>query len=476
MPAKAATKAGIHAETRRVSVLLPLPLAGPYDYVVPEALTVEAGDFVSVPLGPREVLGVVWESDSARPPPKVRLRHVGEKLDLPPMPAVLRRFVDWVASYTCAPQGAVLRLALRARAALEPPAMRQAFVRGAETPVRMTKARAAVLEAAQDGAPRSTAELAAAAGVSAEVVRKLVDCAALMAVEIAADEPFPVPDAEFAPPVLEPAQAEAALALASAIRAARFSATLLDGVTGSGKTEVYFEAVAEVLRRGGQALDSCCPRSRSRCNSSNALRSASAAGRRNGIPIFRRACGGAHGARWRKAACACVVGARSALFLPFPDLRLIVVDEEHERAFKQEDGVIYHARDMAVVRAKLGDHPIVLASATPSLETLVNAESGRYAHLHLPDRYGAAKLPEVTAIDLRATPPEHGQWLAPPLVAAMAETMAAGEQVMLFLNRRGYAPLTLCRACGHRLKCPSCTHVARATPLPAQARLPSLWL
>jgi len=456
MPTKAATKARIHAETRRVSVLLPLPLSGPYDYVVPEALTVEPGDFVAVPLGPREVLGVVWSTDLERALPKLRLRPVGAKLDLPPLPEVLRRFVDWVAAYNCAPQGAVLRLALRARAALEPPATRLALVRGKKLPARMTAARAAVIKVAEDGQPRSVSELAAEARVSGEVVRKLLECGALKSVEIAADAPFPEPRADFAPPVLEPAQAKAADALRAAIRAGRYSATLLDGVTGAGKTEVYFEALAEVLRQGGQALV-LLP------EIALTVQFLERFARRFGClpaewhsdlsPRERRR-------TWRaviEGKLRVLIGARSALFLPFPDLRLIVVDEEHERAFKQEDGVIYHARDMAVVRAKLGDHPVVLASATPSLETLVNAESGRYGHLHLPERHGAAKLPELTAVDLRVLPPEQGQWLAPPLVTAMAETIAAGEQVLLFLNRRGYAPLTLCRACGHRLKCPNCS-------------------
>jgi primosomal protein N' (replication factor Y) len=435
---------------------LPLPLSGPYDYVVPEALTVSPGDFVAVPLGPREVLGVVWDGADKRPPPKVKLRPVEEKLDLAPLPVVLRRFVDWVADYVCTPQGAVLRLVLRARAALEPPPTRLMLVRGKRTPARMTKARAAVLKLAEDGTARTAAELAKEAHVSAEVVRKLADCGALKAVEIAADAPFRAPVPGFAPPALEPAQAHAAEALRDAVRAARFSATLLDGVTGSGKTEVYFEAIAETLRRGGQALVllpeialtvQFLDRFARRFGCRPAEWHSDLASRER-----RRT--------WRaviEGKVRVLIGARSALFLPFPDLRLIVVDEEHERAFKQEDGVIYHARDMAVVRAKLGDFPIVLASATPSLETLVNAQSGRYAHLHLPERHGSAKLPAVEAVDLRILPPEQGQWLAPPLVTAMAETLAAGEQVLLFLNRRGYAPLTLCRACGHRLKCPNCS-------------------
>jgi primosomal protein N' (replication factor Y) len=162
-------------------------------------------------------------------------------------------------------------------------------------------------------------------------------------------------------------------------------------------------------------------------------------------------------------------------------LGLIIVDEEQDLSYKQEDGVIYHARDMAVVRASLAKLPVVLVSATPSLETLVNVEQGRYRRLHLPSRFGDARLPEIRVIDMRRNPPERQRFLAPPLVTALAETLEAGEQAMLFLNRRGYAPLTLCRTCGHRLECPHCTawlvehrllgqlqchHCGHAEPLP----------
>jgi primosomal protein N' (replication factor Y) len=152
--------------------------------------------------------------------------------------------------------------------------------------------------------------------------------------------------------------------------------------------------------------------------------------------------------------CQIVVGARSALFLPFRNLRLIVVDEEHDGSFKQEEGFIYHARDLAVARGRIEGAPVVLASATPSLESLRNAETGRYRWLRLAARHGSARMPDIDLIDLRETPPESGRWLSPPLVTAMAETWARGEQSLLFLNRRGYAPLVLCKACGERLRAP----------------------
>ena len=241
-----------------------------------------------------------------------------------------------------------------------------------------------------------------------------------------------------------------------AVAAQTFGVTLLDGVTGSGKTETYLEAVAECLRQGRQALI-LLPEI---ALSSQWLKRFE---RRFGVPPavwhsdltsrVRRV-------TWRavaEGAAPVVVGARSALFLPFPDLGLVVIDEEHETAFKQEEGVVYHARDMAVVRARLCSAPAILVSATPSLETLANVEAGRYRRLTLPTRHGGAAMPSVAAIDMRETPPERSHFLAPPLIAAVTETLARGEQAMLFLNRRGYAPLTLCRHCGHRMQCPNCT-------------------
>jgi primosomal protein N' (replication factor Y) len=163
---------------------------------------------------------------------------------------------------------------------------------------------------------------------------------------------------------------------------------------------------------------------------------------------------------WRAAATGearVVVGARSVLFLPFKELGLIVIDEEHDTGFKQDERVHYHGRDMGVVRANLGGFPVILASATPSIESHVNARTGRYRHVVLPARFSGAALPEVSAIDLRQSPPEKGKWLSPKLIEAVAQTLESKQQTLLFLNRRGYAPLTLCRSCGHRIECPQCT-------------------
>jgi len=434
------------------SVLLPLALPGPYDYLASAGL--EAGSIVRVPLGPREMVGVVWGPGSDDIP-SAKLKRVAEVYPAEPLNAELRSFIDWVAAYTFSPPGAVLRMALRS-AALEPPAERTLLRLTEARPERMTAARARVLETASDGLARSVREIAELSDCSDAVVRGLADQGVFERIQVTTEAPFAAPDPDFAPHALSGAQAEAAASLVATVGAEGSVVTLLDGVTGSGKTEVYFEAVAEALRKGKQSLI-LLPEIA--LTSGFLERFEARFGVRPGE--WHSEVGTKERTRvWRAAAAGevqVVIGARSALFLPFQDLGLIVVDEEHDQAFKQEDGVAYHARDMSVVRGQIAGAPVVLSSATPSLESLTNVERGRYRHLVLPERHGAATLPDIAALDMRQAPPERGQWLAPPLVTAMQETLAAGEQVLLFLNRRGYAPLTLCRACGHRMQCPQCT-------------------
>jgi len=444
----------------RVRVLLPLPLAGAYDYAVPPTLAVAPGDFVAVPLGPREVIGVVWDDDpAARPAPAARLKPIRARLAAPPMTPSLRRFVDWVALYTLSAPGAVLRMAMSVPAALQPPAAQAGWMLappGGNSRPRLTPERQKVLAALAPGAAMAGPALARLAGVSPAILRGMADAGLLRPALLPWRSPFAPPDPDHPGPALAGAQQAAAAELAAGVAARRFGVTLLSGVTGSGKTEVYFDAIAAALRAGRQALvllpeialsAQWLDRFRARFGVAPALwhSEIGAASRR---------------VTWRAVAdgtAPVVVGARSALFLPFPALGLIVVDEEHETAFKQEEGVVYHARDMAVVRARLAEAACVLVSATPSLESLTNAETGRYAMLHLPVRHGGAVLPAVATIDMRKHPPERGHFLSPVLIAAVAETLARGEQAMLFLNRRGYAPLTLCRHCGHRMRCPNCT-------------------
>jgi primosomal protein N' (replication factor Y) len=445
----------VNPSTKSVSVLIPLALPEPYDYEVPAGLTAEPGSYVIVPLGAQQILGVVWGEGSGAFDAK-RLKPILEVLDVPAMPEALRRFVDWMAQYTLSPRGSVLRLAIRAPGALEPQRMRVAYRLTEARPVRMTPARLRVVETAADQFARTIRELADETGVSDGVVRGLVEAGTLAPVELPAEAPFPEIDFASAGKPLSNAQAAAAANLRARVATGGYSALLLDGVTGSGKTEVYFEAVAETLARGRQALillpeialtNQFLDRFEARFGEKPAEWHSDLSTRER-VRVWR---GVAEG-RARV-----VVGARSALFLPFTELGLIVVDEEHEAAFKQEDGVSYHARDMAVVRASLGHFPVILSSATPSLETIVNVEQGRYERVVLAERHGAAEMPSITAIDMRDDPPERGRWLAPKLVAEIAQAYAAGEQSMLFLNRRGYAPLTLCRTCGHRIECPQCT-------------------
>ena len=444
--------------TARLRVLLPLPLADAYDYRAPAGVSVAPGAFVIVPLGRRQAIGVVWDGTPDPTLAESRLRDVEQLLDVPPMTETLRRFVDWVAAYTLSPPGAVLRMAMSAPSALEPRAPQTGWRRASAPPegARITPPRRRVLDVLADGVARAGGEIAEAAGAAPAILRGMADAGLIEPALLQRRPVFAAPDPSHPGPVLGTEQDAAARALREAVDRRAFSTTLLTGVTGSGKTEVYFEAVAACIAQGRQALvllpeialsAQWLDRFRARFGAAPALWHSELTSR------TRRE-------TWRAVAegeVRVLVGARSALFLPFPDLGLIVVDEEHETAFKQEEGVVYHARDMAVVRARLSSAACVLASATPSLESTINAETGRYAAVHLPARHGGADLPDVALVDLRRTPPERGRFLSPPLVEAVTATLARGEQAMLFLNRRGYAPMTLCRSCGHRLRCPNCT-------------------
>ena len=462
MPSHSAKSIDI-PEAVRISVVLPLPLAGSYDYRLPQHLTAPPGSFVEVPLGRRAMLGVVWDRAGDPGVAESRLKPVTAVLPAPPMAETLRRFVEWVAQYTLSPLGAVLRMAMSSPSALEAPTHRAGWRLANAGAARVTPERGRVLAALADGGALPGDALARMAQVTPGVVRGMAAAGMIEPALLRHASHFARPDPEHPGPGLSATQTEAAAALRQAVAAGAYHTTLLRGVTGSGKTEVYFEAVAECLRPGAE------PHQRGRAAlvllpeialSSQWLERFEA--RFGCLPALWHSELTSKTRRdtWRAVASGEVrvlVGARSALFLPFVDLGLIVVDEEHETAFKQEDGVIYHARDMAVVRARLCDAACVLVSATPSLESIANAEAGRYAALNLPTRHGGATLPAVAVLDLRAHPPERGRFLAPPLVDAVRATIARGEQAMLFLNRRGYAPLTLCRTCGHRMQCPNCT-------------------
>ena len=439
-----------------VDVLVPVALNQAYSYRVPRGMDLKPGDVVGVPLGPREVLAVVW-ADNANPDPRLhnRLKDVSEKLDVPPLRPELRSLVDWVANYTLSARGMVLRMCLRMGEDLGPERVRLGVRLAGAPPKRLTPARRRVIDVLSDGLLHGKSDAAKEAGVSVGVIDGLVDEGTLATEALPRALPPLPPDPSYAQPEFSRQQRSAVDAMRALAANGSFHVALLDGVTGSGKTEVYFEAVAEIIRRDrqslilmpeialtGQFLDrftqrfgvrplewhsELTPRTRAR------NWAAIAAGE---APV--------------------VVGARSALFLPYANLGLIVVDEEHDQAYKQDDGVHYHARDMAVVRAHVAKIPIVLASATPSVETEVNARKARYQRVVLPSRFGGQHMPHIEAIDLRRAAPPRGRFISPPLAEQIRFAVERREQALLFLNRRGYAPLTLCRACGHRFACTIC--------------------
>jgi len=441
-------------------VLLPVALDQTYDYLVPEGLGLEPGAFVLVPFGSQSRIGVVWDQPLGQPDKAVdrkKLKAMSHRLDVPPLPVASLRFAEWISKYTLAPLGMVLRMMMSAQAAFEPqkPRFGVRIVAGAGEPPRLTPPRKRALEVASDGLIRAKAALAQEAACTSGVVDGLVQSGNLVEVAIP-EKSFPVPNPEHQVTEFTDDQAIAVQTLVSAVDGGNFSVSLLDGVTGSGKTEVYFEAVAETLRRERQALI-MLPEIALTSQFMNRFKA-----RFGSPPVeWHSALSTAERGRiWRAVATGdarVVAGARSSLFLPFRDLGLVVVDEEHDAGFKQDDRVHYQARDMSVVRGSLGKFPVILASATPSIESHVNARNGRYRHVLLPGRFTGAELPTVTPIDLRANPPEKGRWLSPVLVDALAETYGEKQQSLLFLNRRGYAPLTLCRSCGHRFECPQCT-------------------
>ena len=431
-------------------ILFPVNVPTAFDYAVPEGLNLSRGDFVFAPIGKQMKMGVVWslgDAESGRD-----LKQIVDRKATRPLPQDMLDFVDWTARYNGSSPGNVLRMVIRNYKALDPSAIVTLYSPTDAQPKNLTQSRAAVL---REGGPwpARASEAAARAGVSAGVVKGLVKAGGLKEESGPVDPPFDLPNPEHPGRELTPGQVEASLDLVAQVKARRFNVSLLDGVTGSGKTEVYFEAVAQALRQGQQCLilvpeialtQAGLRRFKDRFGAEPASWHS-----QMGEAARRRV--------WREVAqgrCKLVVGARSALYLPFPELGLVVVDEEHDTSYKQEEGVIYNARDMAVVRGHISGHSVILASATPSLESLHNARSGKFAHVVLPERPGAAVLPDIGLVDLKEHPPEKGAFLSQPLLEAVANVTGRGEQALLYLNRRGYAPLIICRNCGEKLKSP----------------------
>jgi len=452
----------VSRRSRVVPVLVPVPVDAPFDYLWPHAGEPVPGSWVEVPFGPRRLVGMVWPGHEGDPPARRRLRPVGDPVDLPPAPPDFPAFLAAVARETLIPLGAVLRLAASVPAAFAPPPATVGYRLAATPAERLTPARRRLVAALAGGTVRTAAELRAEAGISTAVLRGAVAAGLVEAVPLEPPPP-PPPDPDHAPRTLDPAQAKAARALVTAVRAGGHRTFLLEGVPGSGKTEVYFEAVAEVLRGAGQVLvllpeillsAQWLDRFRARFGVEPAVwHSALTPARRRDL--------------WREIArgrVRVVVGARSAVFLPLPEPRLIVVDEEQDSSFKQEDGPRYDARRVAHLRAEGAGCPLVRVSATPAVESAWHAglvpgfaPPAPWGLLRLPRRHGPAPEPRVEVVDLRARRPPRGAFLGPDLRAAVAATLERDGQVLLFLNRRGYAPLVLCRACGTRLRCPNCS-------------------
>ncbi len=443
-----------------VGVLLPLPFNEPFDYQIDgEAVP---GELVRVSFGREVLVGAVWKLGKSSNLNEDKIKFVTERINLPPLEPELMKFVDFVASYNMAYLGLVLKMVLSVKGVFEDPKMNVLYELSgktlAEAKLKNSDARWRVIKLLEP-MPLNRREIAAGAGVGQPVIKTLIDAGVLRPVLVEDKRQFGIPDVDFQKVKLTGEQQSAADDLVRKIGQG-FRVTLLNGVTGSGKTEVYFEAVAEALRQGRQVLImvpeiGLTSQWLGRFEKRFGVKPAkwhSALGSRERIDTWKAVCQGQ---------ARVVVGARSALFLPFSDLGLIVVDESHDQSFKQEDVVNYQGRDMAVVRAKFEEIPVILSTATPDLETVVNVETGKYDELKLKSRYAEAVLPEIKIIDLKADKPLRGSWgvswLAPTLVEQIKENLDKGEQTMLFLNRRGYAPLVICRDCGHRIQCPNCT-------------------
>ncbi|MEJ6639828.1 MAG: primosomal protein N' [Octadecabacter sp.] len=438
-----------------VGVLTAQPIDRMLDYKAPEG-GCHLGAFVEVPLGPRKVLGVVWgpgkgDWDYAK------TRSVIRALDVAPMADEMRQFLQKAGDYTLTPMSAMLRLATRAPGLGDAPSMRKVYRLGSVEPTRMTDARTKVLDVLHEygGLAFTLKEVADTAGVTSSVVKGLVKLGAVSEEDSPRDLPYPRLDPDYGSKELTEDQLVGAKVLREAVASGKYGTTLLKGVTGSGKTEVYLEAVAECLRKGRQALVllpeiALTAEFLTRVEARFGMKPAEW---HSGVTMTeRRRC-------WRmvgQGEAQLIVGARSALFLPYRDLGLIVVDEEHDTSYKQEDGVLYNARDMTVLRASLNAAQVVLASATPSLESWANVEAGKYARVTLASRYGVAVMPKMSAIDMRIEDLSGSRWISTTLQKMVESRLKKGEQSLLFLNRRGYAPVTICRACGHQIGCDDC--------------------
>lgn len=443
-----------------VGIMLCLPFNDVFDYKVEG--DVELGKIVRVSFGREEQFGVVWKKGKSSNLDDSKIKKVSEIISYPPLSPELMKFIAWVADYNMSPIGLVLKMALSVKDALKGKKKHTLYKLSgkslADVKLKNSEARLRVLDFLSHGAA-TKADIVKCCVISPSVVDGLIKGGVLSSFEVESEICFDLPQNDFIEIAFSREQQEAVNCLVSRVDAG-FSTTLLHGVTGSGKTEVYFESVGKTIDNNRQVLVMV---------PEIALTSQwlGRFERRFGVKPCCWHSGLSNRQRidnWQaivEGKAKVIIGARSALFLPYKDLGLIVVDESHDHSFKQEDNVSYQGRDMAVVRAKFEDIPIILSTATPDLETICNVECQKYDIVSLTSRYAAASMPEVKIVDLRKDKPQKGSWgvswLAPSLVDAMSENLKNGEQTMLFLNRRGYAPLTICRDCGTRIQCPHCT-------------------
>ena len=441
-------------------VLLPLMFDDVFDYQADDGLKI--GQLVLVPFGKEEVIGVVWKLGKSADIDIKKIKKVIEVIKLPLLTAEMRSFIEKTAEFNMATRGMVLKMVLGQKENQLPRQKLTLYglsLKNTEG-IRLTAKRKAVMDFLADGKETEKDIIIGATGASDSILSALLKSGILYKKEVLFNEDTAEQEVNLTKQVnLTDEQEEAADILVRKIGNG-FSATLLDGITGSGKTEVYFEAVAEALKHGKQVLVLVPEISLT----SQWLKRFEL---RFGVEpyIWHSEVGVKDKAKIWKAVtlnrAKVVVGARSALFLPFADLGCIVVDESHDHSFKQESLVVYQGRDMAVLRAHLEKIAIILSTATPDLETIVNVEEGKYDCVKLRKRYAKAVLPEIKIIDMKKDKPQKGPWgvsfIAPTLADEIKHNLERGEQSMLFLNRRGYAPLMICRDCGHRIQCPNCT-------------------
>ena len=446
--------------TTIIGVMLPLPFNEAFDYKAETELPL--GTIVRIPWGREKQIGVVWHHGKTSQLPDNKIKPIIEKFDFPPLSKALIQFIKFVAEYNMAFIGMVLKMVISSKAIFEDSQTETLYTLSGKTlseaKLKNSDARWHVCDLLKH-APYSRKEICQGAGVGMSVVNTLISAGVLKPIVREKQRYFAPPKGDFSKVNLTPEQEAAAAVLCDKINQG-FSVTLLDGVTGSGKTEVYFEAVAKALENGKQVLIlvpeiALTTQWLSRFEKRFGVKPAcwhSGLGQRERIDTWKAII---------QNRVKVIVGARSALFLPYQNLGLMVIDESHDHSFKQEDVVNYQGRDMAVVRAKLEQFPLILSTATPDLETVCNVEEGKYSSVQLTSRYASAQLPEVKVIDLKKDKPQKGSWgvswLSPTLVTVLKENLEKNEQSMLFLNRRGYAPLTICRDCGHRIQCPNCT-------------------